>query len=123
MLYACSNKKAQKSAIMDEVMKLHEKVMDVDGAAVANRMKLDTLIKQNTLAGKDTAIILNKKLSDAEQAMEEWMHKFDYEQKGKSDDEVITYMQEQKKLIMAIESQLNKAVGESDLYLKKIKQK
>ncbi|ASU34094.1 hypothetical protein [Mucilaginibacter xinganensis] len=121
VLFSCSNKKAEKSAIMDDVMKVHEKVMEVDGKVIANRMKLDTILKQNTLATKDTAIMLSKKLTAAEDAMEDWMHKFDYEQKGKSDEEVIRYMNDQKKLIMNIDSQLNVAVKESDLYLKKIK--
>ncbi|MDB5090556.1 MAG: hypothetical protein JWR09_4550 [Mucilaginibacter sp.] len=122
-LFGCSNKKAEKSAVMDQVMKVHEKVMEVDGQVIANRMKLDTLLKDNTLAAKDSALQLNKKLTAAEDAMEDWMHKFDYEQKGKSDEEVITYMNNQKKLIMAIDSQLNIAVTESNLYLKKIKSK
>jgi PBP1b-binding outer membrane lipoprotein LpoB len=122
-LFGCSNKKAEKSAVMDQVMKVHEKVMEVDGQVIANRMKLDTLLKDNTLAAKDTALQLNKKLTAAEDAMEDWMHKFDYEQKGKSDEEVITYMDNQKKLIMAIDSQLNIAVTESNLYLKKTKSK
>jgi len=123
VLFGCSNKKAEKSAVMDQVMKVHEKVMEVDGQVIANRMKLDTLLKDNTLAAKDTALQLNKKLTAAEDAMEDWMHKFDYEQKGKSDEEVIAYMNNQKKLIMTIDSQLNIAVTESNLYLKKIKSK
>ena len=104
-------------------MNVHEKVMEVDGQVIANRMKLDTLLKGNTLAAKDTALRLNKKLTAAEDAMEDWMHKFDYEQKGKSDEEVITYMNTQKKLIMAIDSELNVAVKESNAYLKNIKSK
>jgi PBP1b-binding outer membrane lipoprotein LpoB len=123
VLFGCSNKKAEKSAVMDQVMKVHEKVMEVDGQVIANRMKLDTLLKDNTLAAKDTALLLNKKLTAAEDAMEDWMHKFDYEQKGKSDEEVIAYMDGQKKLIMAIDSQLNVAVTESNAFLKKIKSK
>ena len=108
---------------MNDVMKVHEKVMEVEGKVIANRMKLDTLLKDNALAAKDTALMLNKKLTTAEDAMEDWMHKFDYEQKGKSDEEVITYMNNQKKLIMAIDSQLNIAVTESNAFLKKIKSK
>ena len=108
---------------MKDVMNVHEKVMEVDGQVIANRMKLDTLLKDNTLTAKDTALLLNKKLTAAEDAMEDWMHKFDYEQKGKSDEEVITYMNGQKKLIMAIDSELNVAVKESNAYLKKIKSK
>jgi hypothetical protein len=122
-LFSCSNKMAEKSAIMNDVMKVHEKVMEVDEQVIANRMKLDTLLKDNALAAKDTALMLNKKLTAAEDAMEDWMHKFDYEQKGKSDEEVISYMNGQKKLIMAIDSQLNVAVTESSAFLKKIKLK
>ena len=122
-LYSCTNRKAEKKAIVGDVIKIHEKVMEVDGRVVANRMKLDTLIKQNKMAAKDSAVLLTKKMTAAEDAMEDWMHKFDYEQKGKSDDDVITYMNTQKKLIMAIDSQLNAAVTESNIYLKKVKAK
>lgn len=108
---------------MTDVMKVHEKVMEVDGQVINNRMKLDTIIGKEKKPVTDSAVILNKKLSAAEDAMEDWMHKFDYEQKGKSDDEVITYMNEQKKKIMAIDSLLNNAVAESNVYLKKIKTK
>lgn len=124
LLYSCTNnRKDEKKAIMEDVMKVHEKVMEVDGQVIANRMKLDTLINQNKIAAKDSAATLVKKMSAAEDAMEDWMHKFDYEQKGKADDEVITYMNAQKKLIMAIDSQLNVAVKESDIYLKNVKAK
>lgn len=121
LLYGCTDRKAEKKAIMEDVMKVHEKVMEVDGQVIANRMKLDTLINQNKIAAKDSAERLVKKMSAAEDAMEDWMHKFDYEQKGKADDDVITYMNAQKKLIMAIDSQLNVAVKESDIYLKNVK--
>jgi len=120
-LYSCTNRKGEKKTIMEDVMKVHEKVMEVEGQVIANRMKLDTLITQNKIAGKDSAEMLVKKMSAAEDAMEDWMHKFDYEQKGKSDDDVITYMNAQKKLIMAIDSQLNTAVKESNIYLKTVK--
>jgi PBP1b-binding outer membrane lipoprotein LpoB len=123
VLFGCSNKKAEKSTIMNDVMKVHEKVMEVDGQVIANRMKLDTIIKKGALAATDSAVVLNNKLSTAEDAMENWMHKFDYEQKGKSDDDIIKYMNDQKKLILAIDSQLNVAVTESNAYLKKNKAK
>jgi len=120
-LYSCTDRKGEKKVIMEDVMKVHEKVMEVEGQVIANRMKLDTLITQNKIAAKDSAEMLVKKMSAAEDAMEDWMHKFDYEQKGKSDDDVITYMNTQKKLIMAIDSQLNLAVKESGTYLKNVK--
>ena len=120
-LYSCADRKGDKKAIMEDVMKVHEKVMEIEGQVIANRMKLDTLITQNKIAAKDSAEMLVKKMSAAEDAMEDWMHKFDYEQKGKSDDDVISYMNAQKKLIMDIDSQLNTAVKESNIYLKTVK--
>ena len=123
MLFGCSNRKEEKKAIMSDVMKVHEKVMEVDGQVINNRMKLDTIIEKEKKVATDSAVILNKKLSAAEDAMEDWMHKFDYEQKGKSDDDVITYMNDQKKRIMNIDSLLNNAVTESNAYLKKVKTK
>jgi PBP1b-binding outer membrane lipoprotein LpoB len=121
LLSACSNKKAEKQAIVDEVMKIHEKVMSADGQLEANKMKLDTLIRLNKLAAHDTAVILNKQLGTAEDAMENWMHKFDYDQKGKSEDETIAYMKDQKKQIIAIDSSMNAGISASNQYLKKIK--
>jgi hypothetical protein len=81
-------------------------------------MLLDTLIKQHNLSAKDTAFMMRDKLIAADSSMETWMHNFDVEQKGKTDDETITYMHAQKKQIMAIDSQLNSVIKESNGYLK-----
>ena len=118
ILSGCADKKAQKKAIVDSVLSIHDQVMGAEDGLMKNKMLLDTLIKQRNLAVKDTAFIIRGKLIAADSAMETWMHNFDYEQKGKSDDETINYMHGQKKQIMAIDSQLNNVVGESNKYLK-----
>jgi hypothetical protein len=119
----CSDKKALKKAALDSVMAVHEKVMATDGKLTDNKMQLDTLIKKGNLSSNDTAFILRAKLLAADSAMDTWMHNFDYEQKGKSDDETVAYMRAQKKVIMSVDSQINSAVSESGKYLLKFKKK
>lgn len=120
LLFGCAGKKAEKKALRDSLMQIHEKVMAIDEKATNNHMKLDTLLKQGTLTNKDSATMLSKNLSTAEDAMESWMSHYE-EKKGWSDDEAITYLRAQRKLMLSIDSQLNKAVNESSLYLNKVK--
>ncbi|HAL82574.1 MAG TPA: hypothetical protein DCO83_10340 [Mucilaginibacter sp.] len=123
LLYGCTNKKAQAKAMLDDVIKVHDKVMAADERLEKNKMQLDTLLKQDKTTRKDTLKLLINKLVLADSAMENWMHKFDYEQTGKSPDESIVYMGDQKKQIMAIDSQISAAVAQSNKYLLKIKRK
>ena len=123
VLSACADKKKQGELILDSIIKVHDKVMSADEQLMKNKMKLDTLLKQANLPGKDTAILVHKKLVLADSVMDNWMHKFDPEHKGKTDDEAITYLNDQKKQVIAIDSQINVAVTESTQYLLKLKAK
>jgi PBP1b-binding outer membrane lipoprotein LpoB len=75
MLSGCSGKKADKKEIFDDLMNTHEKVMSADEKLENNKMKLDTLLKQNGLADKDTVLLLSRKLAAADSDMTDWMHK------------------------------------------------
>ena len=119
-LFGCAGKNEEKRALRDSLMQIHEKVMAVDEQATNNHMKLDTLLKQGNLLDKDSAAMLSKNLSTAEDAMSSWMNHFE-EKKEWTDEETIKYLRSQKRLMLSIDSQLNKAVNESDRYLKKIK--
>ena len=120
-LFGCGNKKAQVKAVLDSILTVHDKVMGADGKLMDNKLKLDTLLKQKVTAGKDSVKILITKLAAADSAMDTWMNNFKAEYKGKTDEETATYMKDQKKLIMAIDSQVSAAVAESNKYLLKIK--
>lgn len=122
-LLGCSDKKAQKDAALDDVIKVHNKVMSADEKLMRNKMMLDTVLQKGDLPGKDTAAMLRTNLIMADSAMETWMHKFDPDYKGKTDDETIAYLYAQKKQITSIDSQLNKSISESDKFLSKIKAK
>ncbi len=122
-LFSCSDKKAQKQAVLDSILKVHDKVMNADDQLMKNQALLDSMLKLPKFAANDTAKSVSAKLNAAENAMENWMHNFDAEQKGKSDDAGIVYFHDQKKQIMAIDSQVNTAITESNNYLQTIKGK
>jgi hypothetical protein len=123
MFAACGNKGDQKKALLDSVLAVHDKVMGAEDQMMKNKHLLDTILQKNDPSSKDTASLLIKKIALADSAMDNWMHNFDYEQKGKPEEETIRYMELQKKAIMAIDSQLNKVVDESNKFLAKTKSK
>jgi hypothetical protein len=59
-------------------------------------------------------------VDDADNAMSDWMHKFDAENKGKSHQEIMDYLEAQKKLISKIDTQINVAVTGSTKYITQI---
>jgi hypothetical protein len=115
LLYACSDDTKKENAIKNEVISMHEKLMNNDEVLMKNKMKLDTLLTQK----KDTAAVkpLIAKAIAADDAMEQWMSKFQPDMTGKSHDEVMKYYTDQKKQIVAVDSQINVAIKESGQYL------
>ena len=123
-LFGCTNKKAQEKALLDGVIKVHDKVMGADERLMNNKILLDSMVKYNSTADiKDSVYMYLDHVNRADSAMATWMHNFDPDHTGKSDDETMAYMSNQKKQIMAIDSQLNKAITISDKYLVKMKMK
>jgi len=118
-LVACSDNKKQEKDLLNNILKVHDKLMGQDETLMKNKMQLDSLLK---LPAKDTAEKTNMKaielkLASAEEAMETWMQKFEPDMSGKSHDEIVKYYNEQKKGIMAVDSQMNIAITESTKYL------
>jgi hypothetical protein len=124
-LISCSDNTQQEKNLLNELLKVHDKVMSNDELLMKNKMKLDTLIKLNVkdTIEKQQVKVLDTKLSVAEEAMENWMHKFEPDVNGKSHDEVMKYYGDQKKQIMTIDSQMNAAITESNKYLSNNKSK
>ena len=121
-LSACNDGKDQEKALQDEVIKIHDKVMGDDNRLMDNKMKIDTLLTTTTDTAQKAALThLNAELLVAEQAMENWMQKFDPEQANKSSDEKVAYLTDQKKQIMTIDSLMSTAIDKSTEYLNTIK--
>jgi len=121
-LSACSDSKADEKAVLNDVIKIHDKVMGFDEQLMQNKMKLDTLLLEaKNNEAKEKISYLRSKLTKADSAMENWMQKFDPEQKGKTHDEIMKYMAVQKEQVIAVDSLLAGAVKESNEYLQPFK--
>ena len=119
----CANNSNKKKALLGQVLEVHDEVMSSDDQLMKNKMALDTLLKQAKYASNDTVKQLDTKLTMADSAMSTWMHGFDPDPQGKPDDQIVKYFTEQKKQIMAVDSQMKAAITESNKYLSTIKTK
>jgi len=118
--------------VRDEVMKFHDVVMEDHGKIVSNQMKLDTLLRSlevvkqrfpetDTLKEKNAISALLKQLTSSEESMNDWMHKFEPDVTGKSNEEAVTYFKEEKTKIRKIDSLYKADIAVSDAYLNKFK--
>ena len=121
-LSACNDGKNQEKALQDEVIKIHDKVMGADNRLMDNKIKIDTLLTTTTDTTQKAQLTrLNAELMVAEQAMENWMQNFDPEKGSKSHEDKVTYLTDQKKQIITIDSLMNAAIDKSTQYLNTIK--
>ena len=117
--FSCADNTKQEKNLLNDILKVHDKVMNKDEIMMKNKSKLDSLLK---MKAKDTAENKNirgidLRLTAAGEAMENWMNKFQPDMTGKSHDEVMKYYTDQKKQVMSIDSQVNVAIDESNKYL------
>jgi len=128
---ACTQKNDYKS-VRDEVMKFHDVVMADHGKIINNQMALDTLLKDlkglklkspevDTLKERVEINALLSKLTAAEDSMNDWMHKFEPDVTGKSNDEAIQYFEAEKAKIATIDSLYKVEIKVSGEYLSKFK--
>ncbi|MBK0381159.1 hypothetical protein [Mucilaginibacter segetis] len=123
-LFSCADKQKQEKDLLKDVINIHDRVMSKDELIMINKMQLDTLMQQT----KDSTINkqakqLSATLDSADSHMENWMHNFDAENKGKSHEQIMDYLNDQKREITAIDSELNASVAASSKFIKQIKSK
>ena len=128
---ACTQKGDYK-VVRDEVMKFHDVVMADHNKIVNNQMLLDTLIKDmkglkakfpglDTLKEKAAMTALSNKLSKAEDSMNNWMHQFEPDVTGKSNEAAIQYFETEKSKIAGIDSLYKIEIRLSGDYLSKFR--
>lgn len=116
----------------DEVMKFHDVVMEDHGKLVDNQMKLDTLMKtlpallkknpsMDTLKEKKAMVETQVRLDHAEELMNDWMHKFEPDITGKSNEEAVAYFKAERIKIGKIDSVYKAEIKSSNAYLQKFK--
>lgn len=128
VLSACHDPKQDEKALLNEIITIHDKVMGNDEMLMQNKMKLDTILKEgkfpegrNPIVERGVLNAFKYKLNVADNVMENWMQKFDPEQKGKTHEQIMAYYADQKREVSLVDSQLNAAVKESTEYLKAYK--
>jgi len=130
IIFAACQPAADYKTVRDDVMKFHDVVMADHGIIVGNQMKLDTIYNDftglknkypevDTLREKESILALKSELVKAEDAMNDWMHKFEPDITGKSQDEAIAYFQSEKLKIAAIDSLYKRQIKSSNEYLSK----
>lgn len=114
-LSGCKDEKAEEKAGMDAVIKVHDKAMGNSEIAQKYKSQLDSLIKTGTDTAKVKTIIqLRDQVNKADEAMEDWMHKFNPDFTGKSHTEIMDYLKAQQAQVQKVDSLLtvaNKAAG------------
>lgn len=118
ILSSCSDSKKeeqQEKQLFNEVMAVHDELMGYESTLMENKKKLDSLAKNPAL--KDSVKLLDKNLTAADDAMGDWMHKFDPDYSGKPHDEAMKYLQQQKEEIKRVDTLTKKAVNESGRFI------
>jgi len=130
LIGSCKNEPDYK-VVRQEVMDIHDKIM-VDGErAIKNKMVLDTLSKTklkelnqahpelDTLAEKIQIAKLVEKLSQADEMMMDWMHEFQADIEGKTNEQAVTYFKGEMVKVVNLDQFYKEVLKESDAYLKK----
>ncbi|RWY54167.1 hypothetical protein [Mucilaginibacter gilvus] len=121
LFFSCADPQKQEKELLDQVIAKHDSVMAKNEQVERANIQLDTLLKTGVLANNDsTATKLIKGQEEAMEKMEDWMHKFDAENKGKSHDAIMAYLTDQKKQIEAIDKDFDAVITATNNYKKSL---
>ncbi|MEO7212142.1 hypothetical protein [Mucilaginibacter sp.] len=121
LFFSCADPQKQEKELLDQVIAKHDSVMAKNEQVERAKIQLDTLLKTEVLANNDsTATKLIKGQEETMEKMEDWMHKFDAENKGKSHDEIMAYLTDQKKQIEAIDKDFDAVITATNNYKKSL---
>lgn len=96
-LFGCNDGKKQEQTLLNDVIKTHDKLMVDDGAIMKNKMLLKAIPATDA---KDSVAFYTKSLDDADNAMMNWMNKFNPDFTGKTHEQIIDYLTTQKAEIL-----------------------
>lgn len=127
---ASCNAQPDYKASRDEVIKVHDVVMADQGKVVDQQLQLESLLKDmtavkqkfpalDTLKEKDSITVLHKDLNLAEEAMNTWMHEFEPDVTGKSNEEAIAYFEAEKQKIKKVDTLFKAELKRAAAYLSK----
>ena len=129
---ACKNKKAEQEKLQTEVMNVHDELMGKMESIMNNKSALSLI--ENRLdslkivdASLDTAKLrldIEKSkvtLTSSDDAMMKWMNDFNPDYSGKSEDQILDYLNKEKAKISVIKNKINQSLSNSDSLIIKYK--
>ncbi|WP_461452591.1 hypothetical protein [Mucilaginibacter sp.] len=123
-LLGCNNDKDQEKALLNDVIKTHDKLMTNDGAIMKNKMQLKSIAaKDASAAVKDSVAAYSKLLNDADNSMMMWMDKFNPDFTGKTHQQIMSYLNTQKAEVVKLDTTMVIAIAVSNNYINKAKTK
>lgn len=122
---ACNSNKQQQEDLQKSVIAVHDSVMTDMNTVMEKKMAITKLLTHiDSLKAKNTSLDTVqarieltqtvKDLAAADEEMMNWMHNFNPDYTGKSHEEVMTYLNDQKVKINSVESSIKKAIAKSD---------
>lgn len=132
LAFASCKQQSDYKASRDEVIKVHDVVMADHGKVVDQQLKLEEMLKNmsalkaqhaeiDTIKEKDSITAVRDRLNVAEEAMNTWMHEFEPDVSGKSNEEAITYFEVEKQKIQQVDTLFKSELKRAEAYLSKYK--
>jgi hypothetical protein len=114
----------------EEVIKFHDLVMADEGEVVDKQMRLKDMLKDlgglkrknpgiDTLVEKDSILAVQARLEAADNAMNTWMHHFEPDVTGKSNEVAVQYFEAEKLKIQKVDSLFKQEIKSANAYLRK----
>ncbi|PST82910.1 hypothetical protein C7T94_09760 [Pedobacter yulinensis] len=114
--------------VRNDVTAFHDSLMLRHEHLITNQMKLDTLLRQQPAGSPADSAARNMAirqtlagLQQAEKDMDDWMHAFEPDATGKSNEEAVRYFQKEKIKVAAIDKRYKRELAASDSLLKVLK--
>ena len=117
-VFACSKSEDKQKKMIEEVMAVHDEVMPKMDEIMTLKGQLDSVAKvsPDSLKAKDLYVALDS----ADVQMMNWMEKYNPEEvKGKSEEVVVKYYEEEKNKIVKVKELTNASIEEAKAFLKK----
>lgn len=117
LLSACQGNQPQQETLFREVIEVHDAVMPRMGELMQLQQALSQRIEklqQDSARNQDSIAhltALKEEVQQADRAMMEWMHDFDSEMEGMSQEEKISYLQQEQKKVEALREEINTAIS------------
>ncbi|MFD1255468.1 hypothetical protein ACFQ3S_01560 [Mucilaginibacter terrae] len=122
LLNACTDTKKQEKDALEQVIKIHDEAMAKSEQAIKDKILLDSLAKANSSLQKTDINMVISNLSNADKAMEDWMHQFNADNTGKSHEQIMQYLNDQQKKVTNVNNRLKTAINQSEQFISTHKQ-